>query len=85
MPAVPLLCFDYSIEGGRKSIAEKRAFERTSYEIRQRWDKENLKRYVISLRLSDDSDLIEYIERNKKEIGTTEIFRKALKSQLDKD
>lgn len=62
---------------------KKRASERTSYEVRQRWDKENLKRYVISLRLEDDADLIDYIEANKKEIGTTEIFRSALQHKLN--
>lgn len=62
---------------------EKRAFERTSYEVRQRWDKENLKRYVIALRVEDDAELIDYIESNKKKIGTTELFRSALKYQLN--
>lgn len=62
---------------------KKRASERTSYEVRQRWDRENLKRYVIALRVEDDADLIEYIEEHKKELGTTEIFRSALKHQLN--
>ena len=77
------MCLDYSTAREAKSIAEKkRAFERTSYEIRQRWDKENLKRYVVSLRINDDADLINYIEQKKKEVGTTELFRQALKRQI---
>lgn len=61
----------------------KRAFERTSYEVRQRWDKENFKRYVISLRLKEDAELIEYIEAHKSETGTTELFRVALQNTIN--
>jgi hypothetical protein len=64
------------------SQTEKRAFERTSYEVRQRWDKENLKRYTIALRVEEDAELIEYIEQHKQSIGTTEIFRTALKNTI---
>ena len=61
----------------------KRASERTSYEVRQRWDRENLKRYVVSLRQKEDADLIAYIEANKAVTGTTEIFRSALHSKIN--
>lgn len=51
--------------------------------MRQRWDKEHLKRYVISLRIEDDAELIEYIEANKNKVGTTELFRSALIHQIN--
>lgn len=56
----------------------KKAAEHTSYEVRRRWDMENQKIYSIRLRLKDDADLIEYIEANKANIGTSELFRQAL-------
>ena len=62
---------------------EKRAYERTSYEVRRRWDKENLKRYVIALRVDDDAELINYIEQHKTNTGTTELFRNALKKAIN--
>lgn len=55
-----------------------KAAEHTSYEVRRRWDQENLKRYVISLHQKNDADLIEFVETNKEKYGTTEIFRAAL-------
>lgn len=67
--------------GGQKTT--KRAFERTSYEVRQRWDKENLKRYVVSFRIKEDANLIEYIESHKSELGTTELFRNALQNKIN--
>lgn len=65
---------------GSKSISEKKkSSERTSYEVRKRWDDENLKKYGISFHKKNDADLIDYIEQKKKTgMGTSEIFRKAI-------
>lgn len=69
-----------SREEGAKSIAErKKSSERTSYEIRKRWDQENLKKYGISFHRKNDADLIDYIEQRKRTgMGTSEIFREAI-------
>ena len=64
-------------------MERKRSFERTSYEVRQRWDKENLIKIGISLHRQNDADLIAYIEQQKADgRGTSEIFRDALKNQI---
>lgn len=58
---------------------KRRASERTSQEVRQRWDKENLKKYGISFHLTHDKELVEYIETQKANgKGTSEIFREAI-------
>lgn len=72
---------DYIIRKGRKSIAKKAA-ERTSYDIRKRWDADNHKIYSVRLRLKEDAEIIEYIEANKAEMGTSNIFREALENYI---
>lgn len=62
----------------------RKAAEHTSYEVRRRWDVENQKIYSIRLRLKDDAELIEYIEANKSEIGTSQLFREALTEYMKK-
>lgn len=52
-----------------KSIAK------TSTEVKNRWNAKTYKRYQVSLRKDDDSDLIQFIEQNKTKHGTTELFR----------
>lgn len=60
-------------------MEKRKASERTSYEVRQRWDKENLKKYGISFHVKNDADVIEYIETQKAAgKGTSEIFREAI-------
>lgn len=61
---------------------KKRSSERTSYEVRRKWDLENHKTYSIRLRLKDDADLIEYIETHKELKGTSQIFRTALEQYI---
>lgn len=65
----------------------KKAAERTSYEVRRRWDKAHHKVYSVRLRLDDDAELIEYIETHKTEGGTSQLFRAALEQfiQSEKD
>lgn len=43
-----------------------------------RWMKANYKRYQVQLRLDTDKDLIDFIESNKEQHGTTELFRLGL-------
>ena len=50
----------------------------TSSEVKIRWMRANYKRYQVQLRIEDDADLIEFIERNKAQYGTTELFRRGL-------
>lgn len=59
-----------SIADGQKS--------RTSTEVKARWNAATYKRYQIYLRREEDAELIQFIEKNKKNIGTTEIFRAGL-------
>lgn len=57
---------------------EKKSSERTSYEVRRRWDQEHHKIYSIRLRLNEDAELIEFIESNKGSVGTSQLFREAI-------
>lgn len=43
-----------------------------------RWMKQNYKRYQVQLRVDDDADLIAYIDDQKANIGTTELFRRGI-------
>lgn len=75
----PLALLLYA-DRGMKSISErKKSSERTSYEVRKRWDQENLKKYGVSFHRKNDADLIAYIEQKKGTgIGTSDIFRAAI-------
>ena len=59
------------------SIADKRK-SKTSTEVKARWNASNYKRYQVYLRRDEDADLIQFIEKNKQNIGTTELFRAGL-------
>lgn len=45
-----------------------------------RWMAKTYKRYQVQFRKDEDSDLIEFIETNKEQIGTTELFRRAIET-----
>ena len=60
----------------------KRAAERTSYEVRRRWDTANLKTYTVRLNLKNDAALIEYIDSKKDTVGTSNLFREALELHI---
>lgn len=51
---------------------------KTSSEVKQRWEAQNYKKYLVRLRADEDKDLIEFIERTKSVYGTTELFRAGL-------
>ena len=60
----------------RNEMSDKRSFERTSYEVRRRWDKENYKMDSIRLRYDRDAKLIQAIEDAKEQgISPTEYIR----------
>lgn len=65
--------FDYSIERGQKSIANRKT--ETSTEVKQRWEAKAYKKYLVRLRVDDDAELIRFIDENKEKNGTTELFR----------
>ena len=48
------------------------------------WNAKTYKRYQVYLRKDEDADLIQYIEQNKSNLGTTELFRTALENQKNK-
>lgn len=51
---------------------------KTSTEVKQRWENNNYARYVVRLRLDTDIELVDFVERHKDSMGTTQIFREAL-------
>ena len=61
----------------------KRAADHTSYEVRRRWDLANLKKYSVSLHIEKDAELIQFIEENKGQYKTSELFRRALELLME--
>ena len=56
----------------------------TKQEIRNAWNKENLKLYGVSFHKTHNADLIEYVER-RKQAGdkTSEIFREGIEKLIE--
>ena len=52
----------------------------TSTEVKQRYKDKTYKKYYVYLRKDEDRDLIEWIDRHKERLGTTNIFREALEA-----
>lgn len=50
----------------------------TSSEVKTRWKAKAYKTYQVNLRVEDDAGLIEYIEKNKLELGTTNLFKNGI-------
>lgn len=57
---------------------------KTSTESKQRWENKAYAKYLVRLRHDTDEDLIDYLERNKERLGTTNIFRDALEEYISK-
>ena len=57
---------------------------KTSSAVKSRWNRNNYKQFLVSLRVDKDAELIEYIEKNKA-AGTTEVFRQALEEKMKRD
>ena len=71
MQRVAPLDFDYITERGRESIGK------TSSESKNRWNAATYKRYTVSLRQDEDSEIINFLEKAKKQNQkiVTQIFR----------
>lgn len=57
----------------------------TSTEVKQRWESKAYAKYLVRLRHDTDWKLIDYLERNKERLGTTNIFREALEDYINKE
>lgn len=55
----------------------------TSYEVKKRWKDKMYKSYQLNLRYDTDKDLIDFIEKNKGNIGVTAIVRDALNEYVN--
>lgn len=55
---------------------------KTSTEVKQRWESKAYTKYMVRFRRDTDARLIDYIEKNKDRIGTTNIFRDALEQYI---
>lgn len=60
-----------------RAIAKRKT--ETSSEVKRRWINANYKTYQVNLRYDTDQELIDRVEAEKVDRGTTEIFRDALK------
>ena len=54
----------------------------TSTEVKQRWESKAYAKYNVRLRHDVDQDLIDFVEANKVEKGTSNIFRDALEMYI---
>lgn len=50
----------------------------TSSKVKTAWKQRNYKCYAVNFRYDTDKEIIDYIEQNKEQFGTTEIFRAAM-------
>ena len=57
----------------------------TSTEVKQRWESKAYTKYMVRFRRDTDKHLIDYLEKNKERIGTTNIFRDALEAYIRKE
>lgn len=53
------------------------------YSAQARWQAANFRRYTVNFKNEDDAELIAYIESNKSQQSTTDIFREALQMLID--
>lgn len=55
---------------------------KTSTEVKQRWENKTYVKYMLRFRQDEDRRLIDFIEKNKERMGTTNIFREALEDYI---
>ena len=55
---------------------------KTSTEVKNRWNAKTYRKYAINFRYDTDHKLIDYLEKNKERLGTTNIFREALEDYI---
>lgn len=60
------------------------AKSRTSTEVSERYKKKTYRYYPVRLRFDTDKELIDYVDKHKNTIGTSQIFREALEAYLKK-
>lgn len=58
---------------------------KTSTEVKQRWENKAYRKYLIRFREDTDKVLIDYLEKNKERLGTTNIFRDALEEYIKRE
>lgn len=58
---------------------------KTSTEVKQRWEDKTYTKYMVRFRRDVDSHIIDYLEKNKARVGTTNIFRDALEEYIRKE
>lgn len=58
---------------------------KTSTEVKQRWENKAYTKYLVRFRNDEDRKLIQFIEKNKEHMGTTNIFRDALEEYIRKE
>lgn len=55
---------------------------KTSVEVKSLWEKNNYKKYLVRLRVEDDKEIIDYIEKHKDEKGTSALFKEAIEEKM---
>lgn len=55
---------------------------KTSTEVKQRWESKTYTKYLVRFRNDTDRNLVDYLEKNKERMGTSNIFRDALEMYI---
>lgn len=55
---------------------------KTSTAVKQRWENKAYTKYLVRFRNDTDRNLIDYLEKNKERMGTSNIFRDALEMYI---
>lgn len=55
---------------------------KTSTEVKQRWESKAYTKYLVRFRNDTDRNLVDYLEKNKERMGTSNIFRDALEMYI---
>lgn len=58
---------------------------KTSTKVKQRWESKAYTKYLVRFRNDTDRKLIDYLEKNKERVGTSNIFRDALEEYIGKE
>lgn len=58
---------------------------KTSTEVKQRWESKAYTKYLVRFRNDTDRNLVDYLEKNKERMGTSNIFRDALEMYIENE
>ena len=58
---------------------------KTSTAVKQRWESKAYTKYLVRFRNDTDRNLIDYLEKNKERMGTSNIFRDALEMYIESE